>query len=413
MDNLLTGNLIEWLGDHRQWLGLAIFLIALLESLAVAGLVIPGVFLLLAVTAMAGGGGMSFVAALSWAFCGAVLGDMLSFALGRFFHQDIRRLGLFRRHPQWIARGEVFFRRYGLFGIFIGRFVGPIRPIIPMIAGMLDMPTVRFVAINLLSALAWAPVYVTPGFLAGRAVKWPVPEFFWQHALTLLGLLAGLLLAVVLILRAQQRWSNILSGLLCLVALVTLALHSERLLILDQSLAIWLSMADLNADLLDAMAALASPVYPAALFCLLAASLATSRGWRPLALTLLASLMCGLLVLAFDATWQATTLAFSLLLIAIAALLKNRPHAFWTRAAFMSGVAPPAILLGTISLAVTHMSLMGLVNAFLLAATSLLLSLWLVERAGPVECPAFPANNLLLWLPLATAVGVLSGLHYF
>lgn len=413
MDNLLTGNLIEWLGDHRQWLGLAIFLIALLESLAVAGLVIPGVFLLLAVTAMAGGGGMSFVAALTWAFCGAVLGDMLSFALGRFFHQDIRRLGLFRRHPQWIARGEIFFRRYGLFGIFIGRFVGPIRPIIPMIAGMLDMPTVRFVAINLLSALAWAPVYVTPGFLAGRAVKWPVPEFFWQHALTLLGLLAGLLLAVVLILRAQQRWSNVVAGLLCLAALTTMTLNGERLAILDQSKAAWLSMTDVNAWLLETMAALASPIYPAVLFCLLAVSLAASRSWRALAFTFLASLTCGLLVISIGASRQATALAASLLLIAIAALLKNRPHAFWTRAAFMSGVAPPAILLGAISLTTMHISLMGLVNAFLLAAASLLLSLWAIERAGPVECPASPAKDLLLWLPLASAAGVLSGLHYF
>ncbi|WP_339844959.1 DedA family protein [uncultured Halopseudomonas sp.] len=413
MDNLLTSSLLEWLGDHRQWLGLAIFLIALLESLAVAGLVIPGVFLLLGVTAMAGGGGMPFASALAWAFCGAVLGDMFSFALGRFFHEDIRRLSLFRRHPQWIARGEIFFRRYGLFGIFIGRFVGPIRPVIPMIAGMLDMPSIRFVTINLLSALAWAPVYVTPGFLAGRAVKWPVPEFFWQHALTLLGLLSGLLLAVILILRAQKRWSNILAGLLCLAALVLVSVNGERLAILDQSLAVWLSIADTNGWLAGAMADLASPLYPAALFFLLAVSLTASQAWRALSFTLLALVTGGLLAVALDASQQATVLAASLVLIAIAALLKNRPHAFWTRAAFMSGVAPQAILLGAISLAVMHLSLMGLIDAFLLAATSLLLSLWVVERAGPVECPASPARHLLLWVPLASAIGVVSGLHYF
>ncbi|WP_373185094.1 DedA family protein [Halopseudomonas sp.] len=414
MDNLLTGDLLSWLGDHQQWLGLAIFLIALLESLAIAGLVIPGVVLLLAVTAMAGGGGMSFGAALVWAFTGAVIGDMLSFALGRFFHQDIRRLGLFRRNPQWIARAEVFFQRYGLFGIFIGRFVGPIRPIIPMVAGMLDMPTLRFVAINLLSALAWAPVYVTPGFVAGRAIKWPVPEFFWEQALTLLGLLAGLLLAVVLILRAQQRWSNLVAGLLCLLALAAVALTGDRLEILQQSFALWLALpsAGWGMQALDAMAPLASPALPVVLLALLTLSLLVSRSWQALALCAMATAACGLLALAVDASLPSSVLAFSLVLVALTALLTNRPHAFWTRAAFMSGVAPAGVLLGAISLVSLHGTLLSLINASLLAATGLLLALWILERGGPVLRPSPPASYLLLWLPLISAIGVLSGLHY-
>lgn len=411
MDNLLTGSLLAWLGDHRQWLGLAIFLIALLESLAIAGLVIPGVVLLLAVTAMAGGGGMSFAAALTWAFCGAVLGDLLSFALGRTLHQDIRRIGLFRRHPQWIARGEAFFQRYGLLGIFIGRFVGPIRPIIPMVAGMLDMPTLRFVAINLLSALAWAPVYVTPGFVAGRAIKWPVPEYFWQQALTLLGLLAGLLLAVVLILRAQKRWSNLIAGLLCLCGLAAVTLAAGRLTILEQGISLWLAQTDPH-PLFAALAPLASDLYPLVLFCLLLITLAASRGWLAMILTLLATGLATLTALLMSTTTHAAVLAVSLLLIAITALLKNRPHAFWTRAAFMSGVAPAGILLGTVYLISLGASVLALIKAFLLAATALLLALWLIERAQPILDPPAPASRLLLWLPLMAAVGLISGLHY-
>ncbi|MBL4832977.1 MAG: DedA family protein [Pseudomonas sp.] len=413
MDNLLTGSLLEWLGDHRQWLGLTIFLIALLESLAIAGLVIPGVVLLLAVTAMAGGGGMSFGAALTWAFCGAVIGDLLSFALGRVLHQDIRRIGLFRRHPQWILRGEVFFQRYGLFGIFIGRFVGPIRPIIPMVAGMLDMPTLRFVAINLLSALAWAPVYVTPGFVAGRAVKWPVPEFFWQQALTLLGLLAALLLCVVLILQAQKRWSNLFAGMLCFGGLAALTAGSERLTTLEQSVAFWLSQANTSTPTFEVLTPLASVLYPATLLCLVVIILALSRAWQALIFTLMATGLCALLTTVTHAVQHANVLAFSLLLIAVTALLKNRPHAFWTRAAFMSGVAPAGFILGAINLVYLDASILSLVDAFLLAGAALLLALWLVERAEPILDPPAPAARLLLWLPLIAAVGVASGLHYF
>lgn len=415
MDNLLTGNLLEWLGGHQRWLGLAILLIALLESLAIAGLIVPGVVLLLAVTAMAGGGGMSLGAALAWAFTGAVIGDMLSFALGRVFHQDIRRIGLFRRHPQWITRTEAFFERYGLLSIFLGRFVGPIRPIIPMVAGMLDMPTLRFVAINLLSALAWAPVYVTPGFIAGRAVKWPVPEFFWQQALTLLGMLAGLLLVVVLILKAQARWSNLIAGLLCLIAFAALSLAGERLDILEQTFAVWLAQpqAGRTMQVLEALAPLAGWLYPLALLGITTATLAATRAWQALALIVLGVLICGLLAFVASTPVQASALALSVLLIAMTALLKNRPHAFWTRAVFMSSVAPAGILLGAISLVSSHASIVSLTSASLLAAVGLLLALWIVERAGPIATPPRPASYLLVWIPLLSAIGVVSGLHYF
>lgn len=415
MDNLLTGSLLDWLGDHQQWLGLAILLIALLESLAVAGLFMPGVVLLLAVTAMAGGGGMSLSAALAWAFTGAVIGDMLSFALGRFFHQDIRRIGLFQRHPQWIGRAENFFRRYGLLSIFIGRFVGPIRPIIPMVAGMLDMPVLRFVGINLLSALAWAPVYVTPGFVAGRAVTWPVPAFFWHQTLTLIALIAGLVLLVVLILKTQARWSNLAAGLFCLLALGALSVGRVHLEVVEQSIALWLIQPHGNASIkaLTAMAPLVGWVYPLALIGSIATILAASRAWQSLALIVLGMLICTALAFITGESYQASALALSMLMIAITALLKNRPHAFWTRAAFMSGVVPAVMLLGAVSLLSLQTSLVSLVNAGLLAAVGLLLALWIVERAGPIADPGRPASYLLLWIPLISAIGVLSGLHYF
>jgi membrane protein DedA with SNARE-associated domain len=415
MDNLLAGSMLDWLGGHQQWLGLAILLIAMLESLALAGLVVPGVVLLLAVTAMAGGGGMSFAAALAWAFSGAVIGDMLSFALGRFFHQDIRRIGLFQRHPRWIGRAEDFFRRYGLLSIFIGRFVGPIRPIIPMVAGMLDMPVLRFVGINLLSALAWAPVYVTPGFIAGRAVKWPVPAFFWHQALTLIALLAGLILLVILILKTQARWSNLIAGLLCLLALGVLSIGRVHLDIVEQSVTLWLMQPHDNPSItaLAAMAPLAGWVYPLALIGSIATILAATRAWQPLALIILGVCLCTALAFITGESSQTSALAMSMLLIAMTALLKNRPHSFWTRAAFMSGVTPAAMLLGAVSLVSMQTSLVSLVNAGLLAAVGMLFALWIVERAGPITTPARPASYLLLWIPLISAIGVLSSLHYF
>ncbi len=178
--------LLDWLALHPHWLGAAVLLLACLECLALVGLLVPGVALLFAVAALAGGSGMDLTDTLLLAWCGALLGDGLSYACGRLFHQHIRALPPFRRHPHWLLQAELHFRRYGSASLLIGRFIGPLRPILPLVAGMLDMPLPRFVAVSLLASAGWALVYVIPGWSSGAALRQPLPEHAWM-------LLAGLL----------------------------------------------------------------------------------------------------------------------------------------------------------------------------------------------------------------------------
>ncbi len=135
------------------------------------GIFVPGVVLLFGVTAVAGSGVLGPWTTLAVGFVGAVIGDALSYWIGRYLHDDVRRLGPFARHPQWIDNGERFFERHGGKSIFLGRFVGPIRPFIPMVAGMLDMSWRRFLFTNLISALVWAPAYLLPGYLLGASLR--------------------------------------------------------------------------------------------------------------------------------------------------------------------------------------------------------------------------------------------------
>ena len=169
MFDISLTDLTSWLEVHQQWIIYAIAITAFLESLALVGIVIPGIALLFAVAAAAGAVNIPLLPLLGAAFCGAVLGDTLSFFIGRHFHHSIKRLPPFTSHPQWITKGEQFFQRYGLFSVAIGRFVGPIRPILPLIAGMLEMQPSRFIGINLISAMGWAPLYLLPGYLMGSA----------------------------------------------------------------------------------------------------------------------------------------------------------------------------------------------------------------------------------------------------
>ncbi|WP_299728521.1 VTT domain-containing protein [uncultured Endozoicomonas sp.] len=171
MDHSYLDTLHLWLQSNIIWVGPVIALVACLESLAVVGIVLPGVAMLFALGAIAGAAELSIFPILAWAFAGAVIGDGLSFLLGYHFHENLRRIWPFKSHPQWIERGELFFERYGVMSVVIGRFVGPIRPIIPAVAGMMNMRPVYFFPVNFLSAIGWAPVYLLPGYFTGAALQ--------------------------------------------------------------------------------------------------------------------------------------------------------------------------------------------------------------------------------------------------
>src|SRR5690554_1369320 len=142
--------------------------IALFESLALIGLLLPGVVLITAAASLAGHQDLAVVTLLLAAFVGAVIGDGLSFILGFTQRERVSRIWRLSRHPDWLARGTRFFRRYGSLSVFLGRFVGPVRPIIPLVAGMLQMRPGAFLWANLISAALWAPTYVLPGYLLGQ-----------------------------------------------------------------------------------------------------------------------------------------------------------------------------------------------------------------------------------------------------
>lgn len=161
---------LDWITAHPTWSGFIVFLISLSESLAIVGLVVPGIVMMTAIGGMMGSGHLPFWETLSWAILGAIAGDGISYWLGYHYHEHLRDFWPFKQFPKLLARGEAFFRHHGGKSIIFGRFVGPVRPMIPVIAGMMDMSPKRFLFFNILSALAWAPLYSLPGILIGASL---------------------------------------------------------------------------------------------------------------------------------------------------------------------------------------------------------------------------------------------------
>jgi membrane protein DedA with SNARE-associated domain/membrane-associated phospholipid phosphatase len=177
---------IEWLHIHPHWAGFVTFLISLTESLAIAGYIMPGSVMMTAVGTLIGA---SIIPAWSTVFCailGAIVGDGLSYRLGYYFKDNIRGMWLFRRYPLWLSKSETFFHNHGGKSVFLGRFVGAVRPMVPLIAGMMRLEPWRFYLSNVFSAILWAPAYMVPGMLIGAATLQLDPKTATEFVLWIL-----------------------------------------------------------------------------------------------------------------------------------------------------------------------------------------------------------------------------------
>ena len=169
MDGLVQ-EILTWISQHPTLSGLLIFVIALLESLVVVGLLIPGAFLLFGIGALIATGSLQLYPTLAWTITGAFVGDGISFLVGRHYHQRLRVVWPFNHYPALVNRGIDFFYRHGGKSVFMARFVGPVRPIVPAIAGMMDMGITRFLLVDSIASMLWAPAYILPGMVFGASL---------------------------------------------------------------------------------------------------------------------------------------------------------------------------------------------------------------------------------------------------
>ena len=161
--------LTDWLHTHAEWALTLTFLISFAESLAIIGSIVPGSIIMTMVGILAGSGIMRIDLTLIAATLGAIAGDGGSYLLGYILSDRLLFLWPFKHHPKWLKYGRDYFERHGGKSIFFGRFIGPLRSIIPVIAGMMRMRRIEFILANSISALAWSIVYVGPGILIGTA----------------------------------------------------------------------------------------------------------------------------------------------------------------------------------------------------------------------------------------------------
>jgi membrane protein DedA with SNARE-associated domain len=162
----LLDPLIAFVASHAGLAYLTLFLAALLEAVPIAGSVVPGTTIILALSALIPGGELRLQWVLAAAILGAVLGDGGAFWFGHRRQRKILTAWPFSNYPRLVAQSEAFFHRFGTLAIFFARFVAPIRAVVPITAGALDVPPVRFYAVNIPAIVLWACAHVLPGVFA-------------------------------------------------------------------------------------------------------------------------------------------------------------------------------------------------------------------------------------------------------
>jgi len=160
---------ILWLKDNPEWIALGVFGAAFIESFALIGVIIPGVVLLAVISGMAAST-LSVFELVLIAYVASFLADILSFLLGTGISKSIDNLWPFNKYPNLLVLGRGFVKRFGILGVFVGKFIGPIRPLLPLTAGSLGMNFKYFLTVEIFSSFLWALLYTVPGYYAGKSI---------------------------------------------------------------------------------------------------------------------------------------------------------------------------------------------------------------------------------------------------
>jgi membrane protein DedA with SNARE-associated domain len=165
-----------WVRAHAAWGAAVTFLIAFLESFPVISILVPSTALLLALGALVGTGLLEPVPVLLACIAGGVLGDATGYWLARAIGPGTIRRWMPRSCRRAYAWSVVVFRRWGWWAVFVGRFLGPMRAVTPLVAGVTGMRNAAFQSANILSAILWAPVVLMPGSIGGWLARQVGPK---------------------------------------------------------------------------------------------------------------------------------------------------------------------------------------------------------------------------------------------
>ncbi|MDO5696890.1 MAG: bifunctional DedA family/phosphatase PAP2 family protein [Dermatophilus congolensis] len=178
-------------------------LLVFLEASAFIGLIFPGETALVVGGVLASRGNVSLPVLVAVGMVCAVAGDSVGYEIGRHFGPAIQRsrLGRWVGEEKWAA-AHAYVESKGSGAVFLGRWVGVMRALVPSIAGMIRMPYPRFLLANMAGGATWVGVVLALSYTAGGSVETA------RKALGNISLIGGAVVVLVvaaLVIRHRRR----------------------------------------------------------------------------------------------------------------------------------------------------------------------------------------------------------------
>jgi membrane-associated protein len=202
----LDRHLVALVGTYGVWVYAILFVVIFAETGFVVTPFLPGDSLLFVAGAVAAVGGIDIGLLITALLAAAVLGNSVNYAIGRYlgpkvFHWEGSRF--FNRAA--LLRTHAFYEKHGGKTLVISRFLPIFRTFAPFVAGIGTMDLVRFMAFNLIGALAWIVSLTLAGFWFGN-LPWVKANL---TLVILIIIVVSLLPVAIAALRARQAAQSV------------------------------------------------------------------------------------------------------------------------------------------------------------------------------------------------------------
>lgn len=162
---------LAYLRKNEALVEVALFALGFLESFVFTSIFVPASLLFIAIGVMHGAAGGEFLPLLLSGTAGCFAGDLASYWVGWRFRDELPRRWPFKANPEWLPKARSFFERWGIAGVIAAKFIGPMRPIVPVVGGALHMPWALFAMASATSSIVWAAVFLVPGYYGLQLLK--------------------------------------------------------------------------------------------------------------------------------------------------------------------------------------------------------------------------------------------------
>ncbi|MEY3783976.1 MAG: hypothetical protein RLZZ230_298, partial [Candidatus Parcubacteria bacterium] len=172
LDSLLT-----FLENHQTLTYVILFLGSFLETLIGVSFLVYGEIFFLAGAILAGLGELNLGLVMLALYSGGIIGDHTSYWIGRFygdsFYRYLQNKPFFKRffNVDNYNRGTNFFKRFGGWSVFVGRFLGPVSWITPFLAGVFRLSYLRFTLFDIPAVVLGIGQFIIVGYFFGKSYQ--------------------------------------------------------------------------------------------------------------------------------------------------------------------------------------------------------------------------------------------------